>query len=105
MEKVRWSSQSLRPLRGRNDHVRRIVELLDVAAKTRRCKILLLESPVGSGKSRLLLESMLLADRCGYAVIDGLPEKPRVMKSSMTRACQLESQIKDLLRRDRKSVV
>ena len=99
MEKVRWSSQSLRPLRGRNDHVRRIVEILDVAVKTRRCKILLLESPVGSGKSRLLLESMLLADRRGYAVIDGLPEKPRVMKSSMTRACQLESQIKDLLRR------
>lgn len=99
MEKIRWSSKSLRPLRGRIDQLVRIVDTLDASAKSRRCKILLLESPPGSGKSRLLLESMLLADRRGFAVIDGLPDRPRTMTPSATRANLLESQIKDLLLR------
>ncbi|MFC9995521.1 LuxR C-terminal-related transcriptional regulator [Nocardia sp. NPDC127526] len=68
------SNRSL-PLRGRTAQVERIAGALSTAAGTRRGRIILLESPAGSGKTRLLREAMALAERRGFAVVDGWEDR------------------------------
>ncbi|APA96443.1 Putative HTH-type transcriptional regulator [Nocardia seriolae] len=97
VEKVGRNATSGRPLRGRTEHLDRIDRSLDTAAASRRCRILLLESPARSGKSRLLHEATRHAEQRGYAVIDGVCDRSRPT-STATPAARLESRINDLLR-------
>ncbi|MGX2998848.1 LuxR C-terminal-related transcriptional regulator [Streptomyces sp. JNUCC 64] len=60
----------VRPLRGRDGHLEQIRAALLATAEGRQGGITLLESPAGSGKTRLLQESGTLAEALGYTVLD-----------------------------------
>ncbi|MEV3873981.1 LuxR C-terminal-related transcriptional regulator [Streptomyces sp. NPDC049906] len=60
----------VRPLRGRDGHLEQIRAALLTTAEGRQGGITLLESPAGSGKTRLLQESGTLAEALGYTVLD-----------------------------------
>lgn len=98
MQRCRWDPKSLRALRGRKSQLRCILNTLDTSAESRQCRILLLASPTGSGKSRLLIESMVQAERRGFAVVDGLAERFQSLTPPATRAAHLESRISQLIR-------
>ncbi|MFD8934397.1 LuxR C-terminal-related transcriptional regulator [Streptomyces sp. NPDC059578] len=60
----------VRPLRGRDGHLEQIRAGLLTTSEGRQGGITLLESPAGSGKTRLLQESGTLAEALGYTVLD-----------------------------------
>lgn len=59
-----------RPLRGCEGQLERIHIALQTTAESRQGGVMLLESPAGSGKTRLLLEAVTLAERLGFGVVD-----------------------------------
>ncbi|OKH94216.1 helix-turn-helix transcriptional regulator [Streptomyces uncialis] len=59
-----------RPLRGRDGHLEQIRASLRATAESRQGGITLLESPAGSGRTRLLQETGALAEGLGFTVID-----------------------------------
>ncbi|WP_067540716.1 helix-turn-helix transcriptional regulator [Nocardia crassostreae] len=77
MTNTRPGSNRPLPLRGRAAQVERITGALNTAAGTRRSRVILLESPAGSGKTRLLREAITLAEQRGFTVVEGWQGRPQ----------------------------
>ncbi|MFJ5223087.1 LuxR C-terminal-related transcriptional regulator [Streptomyces sp. NPDC088400] len=101
-QSVSWS------LHGREEQVHRIEELMRATSEDHRGHLVVLESGVGTGKTRLLLEAMALAERKGFAVLDGVPKSltmigPRQGRHDTDRiswlAAQVEAELDGDLRR------
>ncbi|MFJ2178441.1 LuxR C-terminal-related transcriptional regulator [Streptomyces sp. NPDC087851] len=95
-------------LHGREEQVHRIERLMRATAEDHRGHLVVLESGIGTGKTRLLFEAMALAERNGFAVVSGLPKSltmvgPRQGRPDTDRigrpAAQLEAQLDAELRR------
>ncbi|GDY60087.1 hypothetical protein SVIO_107100 [Streptomyces violaceusniger] len=86
----------------------RIERLMRATAEDHREHIVVLESGIGTGKTRLLSEAMALAERNGFAVLDGVPKPltmvgPRQGRHDTDRigwpAAQVEAQLDGELQR------
>ncbi|WP_394813399.1 helix-turn-helix transcriptional regulator [Streptomyces johnsoniae] len=62
----------LRPLRGREKQMAHIAAGFQAVGRTGHGRVLLLESGQGTGKTRLLIESVGMAVRSGLAVVSGI---------------------------------
>ncbi|MFB9902326.1 helix-turn-helix transcriptional regulator [Allokutzneria oryzae] len=71
------AAPATRSLHGRESQVGRVEHMLRTTAETHRSGVLVLDSPAGTGKTRLLLEAVSLAGRRGFAVLDSVVDKPR----------------------------
>ncbi|MFD7661806.1 LuxR C-terminal-related transcriptional regulator [Streptomyces sp. NPDC059788] len=64
--------RALPQVRGREQQLAQISANLHSVASVRRSKVLVVEAVAGAGKSRLLLEAAGVADRDGFAVVNGV---------------------------------
>ncbi|MET9558470.1 LuxR C-terminal-related transcriptional regulator [Streptomyces sp. NPDC006645] len=97
-----------RALHGRTEQVHRIERLIHATAEEHRGHLVVLESGVGTGKTRLLSEAKTLAERSGYSVLDGVPKSLTMVGTRQGRqdtdriswlAAQVDAQIDGELRR------
>ncbi|MFD9961914.1 LuxR C-terminal-related transcriptional regulator [Amycolatopsis sp. NPDC058986] len=68
------ASSATLPLRGREEQVRRIEQLMRATTEHHQGHLVVLESGAGTGKTRLLLEAMSLAEQNSFAMLDGAPK-------------------------------
>ncbi|MFE0019456.1 LuxR C-terminal-related transcriptional regulator [Amycolatopsis sp. NPDC059021] len=69
-------SNSPRPVRGRAAQRAQITAALRAAAEDGRGRILLMDAPAGSGKTRLIREAVCLAESRGFSVVDRIAHEP-----------------------------
>ncbi|MFJ1750842.1 LuxR C-terminal-related transcriptional regulator [Streptomyces sp. NPDC088116] len=101
-QSVSWS------LHGRDEQVDRIEQLMRATAEGNQGHLIVLESGIGTGKTRLLSESMVLAERNGFAVLNGVPKSLTMVGARQGRhdtdrvgwlAAQVEAKLDGDLRR------
>ncbi|WP_205315268.1 ATP-binding protein [Nonomuraea lactucae] len=63
-------------MRGREQQLAQISASLHNVTSARRSKVLMVEAPPGAGKTRLLVEAATIADRSGFAVVNGVSGGP-----------------------------
>jgi DNA-binding CsgD family transcriptional regulator len=75
------SQSTMSSLHGREEQVCRIKQLMRATAEGHRAHLVVLGSGTGTGKTRLLLEALSLAARCGFAVLDSVPKSLTAVSS------------------------
>ncbi|MEV7425282.1 LuxR C-terminal-related transcriptional regulator [Streptomyces sp. NPDC091212] len=69
-------ARPLPQMRGRDQQLAQISANLRGVTNARRSKVLLVEAPPGAGKTRLLTEAVTIAERNGFAVVNGVSAGP-----------------------------
>ena len=74
----RTPDDARRPVRGRDGQLDQIADAVRACAADGERRTLLLTAPVGTGKTRLLLEASAVAEGRGFSVVDGIVDRPEL---------------------------